>query len=124
MKPRIAEQWVAALRSGDYEQGTHCLRDKENRFCCLGVLSEMYRKEHPEAHWVEREENNRTIMFNDGEEVATGVLTYKVMDWAGINSVGGEIVDTHRTLYLTEVNDDGTPFGDIAKLIEEQQELL
>lgn len=32
-------KWVAALRSGEYEQGSGILHDKDtNKYCCLGVL--------------------------------------------------------------------------------------
>lgn len=32
--------WIDALRSGDYEQGQGAL-NKDNKFCCLGVLCEV-----------------------------------------------------------------------------------
>lgn len=34
----IAEDWVAALRSGEYKQGRARLQNVDNEFCCLGVL--------------------------------------------------------------------------------------
>jgi hypothetical protein len=40
MNPEIKTKWVAALRSGTYEQGSHVLR-KGDRYCCLGVLCEI-----------------------------------------------------------------------------------
>lgn len=37
MTKKIKRLWIAALRSGDYQQGfVHLERD--NKFCCLGVL--------------------------------------------------------------------------------------
>jgi hypothetical protein len=44
MKPEIKERWVAALRSGEYEQGVGYLNiadDGVNRYCCLGVLCDI-----------------------------------------------------------------------------------
>lgn len=45
MGPAIKADWIAALRSGRYEQGLCQLGrfgdDGEPRFCCLGVLSEL-----------------------------------------------------------------------------------
>lgn len=36
----IKELWLAALRSGDYKQGSSYLWNPlENTFCCLGVLA-------------------------------------------------------------------------------------
>lgn len=37
MDSKIKEQWVAALRSGKYKQGTGYL-NRDGKFCCLGVL--------------------------------------------------------------------------------------
>jgi hypothetical protein len=40
MDPKIKEKWIEALRSGKYEQGEGTL-NKDNKFCCLGVLCEV-----------------------------------------------------------------------------------
>jgi len=44
MKPDIKARWVEALRSGEYEQGEGQLKEG-NKFCCLGVLTDLYSKE-------------------------------------------------------------------------------
>lgn len=31
------DNWIRALRSGDFEQGTNGLRDVDDKMCCLGV---------------------------------------------------------------------------------------
>jgi hypothetical protein len=41
MNPDIKAKWVAALRSGEYKQGTGSLRNSQNEYCCLGVLCEV-----------------------------------------------------------------------------------
>ena len=41
MNPEVKAKWVAALRSGEYEQGTEMLRPGENTYCCLGVLADV-----------------------------------------------------------------------------------
>lgn len=33
--------WVETLRSGKYKQGTFVLRDRKDKFCCLGVLCDI-----------------------------------------------------------------------------------
>ena len=42
MKRDIRDQWIAALRSGEYKQGNGVLhqvsKDGAESFCCLGVL--------------------------------------------------------------------------------------
>ncbi len=40
MTQELKDKWVAALRSGKYQQGTIHLQH-DNRFCCLGVLCEV-----------------------------------------------------------------------------------
>lgn len=40
MDQALKARWVAALRSGEYEQGHMRLR-KGDRFCCLGVLADL-----------------------------------------------------------------------------------
>jgi len=38
----VKDQWVTALRSGDYKQGMRRLYSPStNRYCCLGVLGEL-----------------------------------------------------------------------------------
>lgn len=41
MKASDKAAWLDALRSGRYAQGQNALRDKDNRFCCLGVLCDV-----------------------------------------------------------------------------------
>ena len=40
MNAEIKARWIAALRSGKYQQGHGYLRIKD-RFCCLGVLCDV-----------------------------------------------------------------------------------
>lgn len=41
MNPTMKQQWITALRSGEYEQGTGFLRTINNKYCCLGVLCDV-----------------------------------------------------------------------------------
>jgi hypothetical protein len=45
MNKEIKEKWINALRSGKYEQGKSQLRSLSNKFCCLGVLCDLYKDE-------------------------------------------------------------------------------
>lgn len=49
MNPEIKAKWVAALRSGDYEQGRGYLH--RGGFCCLGVACDLFIKETGRACW-------------------------------------------------------------------------
>lgn len=44
------KQWVAALRSGEYQQGQGYL-NKQNKFCCLGVVCDLYIKSGGKGEW-------------------------------------------------------------------------
>ena len=80
MDPQIRARWVAALRSGKYEQGREFLRTEDDRFCCLGVLCELAVADGviPPA-------------WGDGSEWvyadASAELPDRVMQWAGLPSI-------------------------------------
>jgi hypothetical protein len=40
MTPELKAKWLAALRSGKYQQGEGAL-NKDGKFCCLGVLCDV-----------------------------------------------------------------------------------
>jgi hypothetical protein len=50
----LEDAWVEALRSGEYEQGTGCLKSTEGQYCCLGVLGEVLAKTG-EARFISRD---------------------------------------------------------------------
>jgi len=117
MNADIKKLWVDALRSREYQQSTGQL-NSGNGFCCLGVLCDLHSKKKlsDSRNWVEgRYLGNRYI------------LTHEVVTWAGIESIdsdprgGGKcvMIDGKKTI-LTEHNDQGKTFDQIATAIEEQ----
>lgn len=48
MDPDIQRDWVAALRSGEYQQDTGALKTPTG-YCCLGVLVDVIQRKHPEV---------------------------------------------------------------------------
>jgi hypothetical protein len=44
MKSELKDEWVRALRSGDYKQGNGALL-KDGKYCCLGVLADILEPE-------------------------------------------------------------------------------
>lgn len=99
MKTTKAE-WVAALRSGEYAQGTGLLRDFDNRFCCLGVLCDL---EYGRDAWV--------AGFGDGRYAINGSIA--LLHGELLNKVG------KWSMYdLTNMNDSGSTFAEIADWIE------
>ena len=113
MNPEIKAKWVAALRSGEYKQGTGQLRDTNDNFCCLGVLCNLHAQAHPEiaAQQTDPEE------YLDGKEL----LPFEVEKWAKLTRCSGSyVVIDEVNLPLSVHNDDGCTFAQIADAIEAQ----
>lgn len=136
MKPEIKAEWVAALRSGEYEQGYHVLQNEEGRYCCLGVLCEIAVK-----HGVIAE----PTQVSDGAwnyDACDATPSTKVGEWAGFewktydddidpDGDGGYQVTNPQVMVegsfgrisrdLAALNDSGNyDFNAIADLIEAQ----
>ena len=112
MNQEIKQRWIEALRSGEYKQCKeslyHCVK-----FCCLGVLTDLYIKEHG-LQW-ERERAN-FWRFEEGG----GVLPRSVQKWSGIDFPNPTILGVRAT----DHNDNyDLSFKEIAALIEEDKEL-
>ena len=109
MNPQIKQKWVDALRSGDYQQTKGRLR-KEDEFCCLGVLCDLYAKEN-NVEWQHNEVDGY-FYGNHGF-----IPPSSVVEWSGIadsNPLVNDEIDT-----LAGLNDRGSTFNEIADLIEE-----
>ena len=116
MNKEIKAEWVAALRSGEYEQGAGKLA-WQGKFCCLGVLCEVAWK-----HGVVAARRDPYIASTryDGE---AQLLPRVVMEWAGLEGRDPYIAprpreQAHPISYLNDVA--GESFDTIADLIEEQ----
>lgn len=121
MNPEVKAKWLKALRSGRYKQTKHALK-KEDGYCCLGVLTNIYIKETKNGSWKKDEGDTMFKMFNkQGEGVGEGgVLTKEVMDWAGIPKLmGTTVVPNGSYRSLASENDlQGKSFKKIADIIE------
>ena len=107
MDARIKALWIAALRSGEYKQGKHQLRDGD-RFCCLGVLCNIHAQEHPT---VAAEQSDP-----DGYMDAVGTLPLEVHTWADLGAPNPIVAGQSISLW----NDiRGADFNKIADLIEQ-----
>lgn len=120
MNSAIKAQWLAALRSGEYEQGQHKLRDG-NAMCCLGVLCDIAAKAGIGA-WNEEE-----FIINDGNDI--GEVDFKlppaaVQHWAELDAPN-PLIEKENELRLALFNDGSIQyrlrphtFAEIADLIE------
>jgi hypothetical protein len=126
MNKEIAERWCTALRSGKYRQGTGTLRqvtEGQVTFCCLGVLTDLYLREHNQT-WDGGVSGNECHMSDDE------FMPHAVEVWAGTHSeCGSRPQNDGAEPPLTALN-DGTPkiprltFGEIADIIEKEAETL
>lgn len=104
-----AKKWVEALRSGEYKQATKALR-RGNGYCCLGVACDLYAKETG-IGW----EQDFTLgyLFLGGNLV----LPERVKNWLGLTNNQGA---WGYNSSLTEANDGGATFNEIADIIESE----
>jgi len=125
MKADIKTKWVAALRSGEYEQTRAVLRSNGG-FCCLGVLCDLYSKETG-IPW----EPDYGLQFT--MHGLSGVLPHEVRRWAELPHENGAFMAVSRrygedddaavwhSVSLTELNDNWMyDFHQIADVIEQQ----
>ncbi len=109
MNKEIKKEWVEALLSGEYKQGMNNLRSKEKgqkieRFCCLGVLCDIY----DSKLWKkDTDVYGSDVYDHDGDN---GYLSKKVAKKIGI---GTETMEE-----LVDLNDQGKTFKFIAKHIK------
>lgn len=69
---KIKKQWLAALRSGKYQQTTNTLCDGNGGYCCLGVLEKITIGEPEKDEWSNsgyRGDPSATFWANIGAEV-------------------------------------------------------
>lgn len=134
-------EWVAALRSGEFKQGTNYLAytfgEDEILYCCLGVKCELdVRANRREIKKQVPHEYDTVIQYGD-IEMGDIVLPEITAQELGIGTEGVVIVDdlspetrakigTYNLrledpdqIFLSTLNDYGVPFAVIADVIEE-----
>jgi hypothetical protein len=110
------KRWVASLRSGEFKQGTGCLKDNNDKYCCLGVACEIYRRETSDGEWLPLANNYEFKSHVD--EFDTVILTPAVVEYFGLKCENPKIKNSLRYT-LAELNDKGFSFEQIANVIEE-----
>jgi hypothetical protein len=125
-----AKAWIAALRSGEYEQGKkalHVLEGDGVGYCCLGVACDLAVKagvpltRETELSEVIHQEIEVFVTENGVRAVA--YLPPPVRKWLGVRTDGGNYdahPSTHGFTSLATKNDDGATFGEIADIIESE----
>lgn len=85
MKKAIAEKWATALEKGKLKQNFRWLFDgKDKSYCALGVLVEMYEREHPKNRVTTNvgDTGEILILFSQFQEENME----KFLSWAGFIS--------------------------------------
>jgi hypothetical protein len=106
MDVQLKTEWLTALRSGEYKQGKHFLRDSEDNFCCMGVLCDIV---DPNA-WVE---GGVTGRYGYSDEANRGYPPSEIANML-VDTAGGKII-----MLLANMNDQGRKsFAEIADFLE------
>ena len=129
MDESVKQEWIEALRSGDYEQSRHALRrtNGTDRFCCLGVLCDLYQDTTGKGEWQESSvEEIDCYRFTTPNGRSKSVLPEDVREWAGLHGSRGVILnpddlpnDKSTRHSLSSLNDANYSFGEIADVIEQ-----
>ena len=103
MNQETKAYWLEALRSGEYEQATHELQDVgENAFCCLGVLCDI--------HGLLDEHGYTFGNYEDDRHHGTLPKSY----------CKGFGLPYNEMMRLSDLNDSGTDFAEVARYIEKE----
>lgn len=131
MDAAIKEEWVTALRSGNYKQGRsylHKRRTSGDSYCCLGVLCEVAVKHGVIDPPTPRRDDETIMCYGKNLDNAPFYLPKEVIEWAGVVderiSIDPILAKTtyagRDTRSLSHMNDMGASFSEIADVIEEQ----
>jgi len=112
-----AEKWIAALRSGKFKQTRGFLR-REDKFCCLGVACEVYRRETGLGEWSENKA--ASVPFCQAFLGQGTVLPSEVKEWLGLALSFGQFENAGSEDALIDINDAGESFEVIADIIESE----
>jgi hypothetical protein len=107
VKAEVREQWVAALRSGEYRKGKgllHAKGEKRDKFCCLGVLCDLAVKAGAIDPPLPVRIDELPSFYEYGGDYE--VLPDAVMDWAGLEDANPAYFIRDQKHSLGTDNDD------------------
>ena len=113
MNKEIKEQWIEALRSGEYLQGKHQLKDG-NTFCCLGVLTDLAVRANV-GKWYGESWHDSLIEYSS-------LLPPRIQTWSGMETYSGAFLMENgiTSCSLSQMNDEGKSFEEISEVIAEK----
>ncbi len=115
----MRDRWIPALRSGDYVQGHGALRSQDDRYCCLGVLTDLLVQDGLIPAWdLFQDDEGPPTYAVDGErhylptQVRDAIGTQNMMAFERLSGPDDGVT-------LVELNDAAScSFADIADVIE------
>jgi hypothetical protein len=115
MNQEIKAEWVKALRSGEYEQTRGYLRHDDG-YCCLGVLCDLAVKAGVIPAPIPAAKPGAWL-YGPEEDRCWGMPPSAVYAWVEMEDsiFGDDPFDD-----LAGANDNGSPFTQIADMIEER----
>lgn len=123
LKEEFKRKWIAALRSGEYPQGTERL-ECGGKYCCLGVaLKVQYPEADPDEHFAFMTDDELPSKYDASAwwEVAPSnydQINNPVVIVEGLDDEGEKSLVPQQ---LSELNDEeGYTFAQIADIIEAQ----
>lgn len=86
MPSHVKAQWLADLRSGEFEQGVGVLHNPvTGKMCCLGVLCEQAWKAGVVAKYHQKHQDGWTYgSLTEPDDKSSGYLPRAVSVWAGL----------------------------------------
>lgn len=119
MNQDVKGLWTEALESGEYPQTKNRLKDDDG-YCCLGVLCELAVQAGVICPFVETEYG--WVLRTESDHEVEAVLPLEVQIWAGLDNCNPHVVleDAGYSVPISDPNDGGMSFEEIAKLIAEQ----
>ena len=104
------KMWADALRSGDYPRGHGGLRSTDGKFCPLGVLCDVYRRETGHDGWA-KGPCGKWLWFDSRGIAWAGSAPAEVAEWVGMGHIEMELVMESNDLL-------GAPFENVAVAVE------
>lgn len=106
LKPVTREEWIEALESGKYKQGTKRMYNREDgTYCCLGVYLKLCGVDFSKYDTDDLEKSSFASVVGNESIVMERRLN----------------LDTQQQIRLANLNDKGTSFASIAKMLRARE---
>ena len=114
----IKEEWLTALRSGEYVKDKGQLNYKGN-YCCLGVLCEIQKR----PQYIKRSNyiayDNYTAYDDEISSLSYKNPLYEILsDNGDLQGFSIKILDGRKFNNLARINDDTETFDEVIEVIE------